>query len=101
MATIQDMPLELLLRIFHLFCLKSLISGSGVCKDGRTSVLIQVSDIDPSRRALLRLFRHLIHSPSFLTIRRWSLEYLQPFDRQAYVDALLDQHDDLPDDFRL
>ncbi|KAJ7907176.1 hypothetical protein B0H13DRAFT_2502891 [Mycena leptocephala] len=33
--------------------------------------------------------------------RPWLLENLHPFHRQAYIDALLDQHDYLPDDFRI
>ncbi|KAJ7249452.1 hypothetical protein C8J57DRAFT_1357008 [Mycena rebaudengoi] len=99
MAAVQDLLFELLLHIFPLFCLKCLIAGSGLCRGW--AHLIHISDIDPSCRALLRLFRLLIHSPSFLPTHRWSLEHLQPFDRQAYVDALLTQHDGLPEDFRL
>ncbi|KAJ6600022.1 hypothetical protein DFH09DRAFT_1504513 [Mycena vulgaris] len=88
-------PNELLFEIFS----QSLIATRGVCKLWhRLSVH---ADIDPARRDLLMLYDSFVSSPAYATTREWSLENLRPFDRQAYVDALLDQHNYLPDHFRL
>jgi hypothetical protein len=43
----------------------------------------------------------VINSPWFLQTRPWVLENLQPFDREAYVAALLVQYNRLPEAFEL
>ncbi|KAJ6544371.1 hypothetical protein B0H19DRAFT_1238816 [Mycena capillaripes] len=85
--------------IFPYFPLKSIIAAQGVCTLWRH--LLPLSDIDKTRRGLLNLYFEIIESPVFVRTRPWVLENLQDFDRQAYIDALLDQHDYLPDDFRV
>ncbi|KAJ6627610.1 hypothetical protein B0H10DRAFT_2210121 [Mycena sp. CBHHK59/15] len=99
MAVIHDVPNEILLHFFPLFCLKSLIASRGVCKLWKQ--FVRLADIHSSRHGLLRLYKMLIRSPAFIQTRPWPLENLKPFDRQAYIDALLDQHNDLPEDFRI
>ncbi|KAJ6558991.1 hypothetical protein B0H10DRAFT_1967109 [Mycena sp. CBHHK59/15] len=86
MPVVHDFPNEILLQFFPHFCLKSLVAGWGVY---------------PTRCDLLRLYKFLIKSPAFLKTRPWTLDNLRHFDRQAYIDALFDQHNDLPDDFCL
>ena len=59
--------------------------------------LIHLIDIPAVRRALFELYLDIVSSP---TLRRpWALpvKSLKPFDRQAYVTALLDQHNHLPE----
>jgi hypothetical protein len=43
----------------------------------------------------------IINSPWFLQTRPWVLDNLQPFNREAYVDALLAQYPRLPEAFML
>ncbi len=43
----------------------------------------------------------MINTPGFLNTRGWTLDNLEPFDRQAYIDALLSQHPAIPEDFRI
>jgi hypothetical protein len=49
----------------------------------------------------VNLYFSIIESSAFEQSHPWLLENLCSFDRQAYIDALLDQHDYLPDDFRM
>ncbi|KAJ8482464.1 hypothetical protein ONZ45_g14944 [Pleurotus djamor] len=99
MAFITSIPNELLLAIFREFHLTTLISANGVCREWRN--LLPLADIHPIRRALLELYKHIVHETWFLDGRQWVLENLRPFDRHAYVDALLTQHDYLPEQFRI
>jgi hypothetical protein len=99
MSTINDFPNELLLELFLHLPLKSLISSQGVCRRWRH--LVPLSDISPSRRALLELYIEIIFSPFFERTRPWTLLNLRPFDRNEYLDALLKQHDYIPEAFRL
>ncbi|KAJ7868607.1 hypothetical protein B0H14DRAFT_3132644 [Mycena olivaceomarginata] len=94
-------PNELLLQIYPHFSLKTLISAQGVNKFWRH--LVPLCDLDPTRRALLNLFLHTVRSPAFLRTRPWVLANLRPFDREAYIAALLVQlhHASLPREFRL
>ncbi|KAJ7249424.1 hypothetical protein C8J57DRAFT_961145, partial [Mycena rebaudengoi] len=94
-----NFPNELFLEILPLFCLKSLITAHGVTQLWRQ--LVKAARIAPARRELLSLYHSTVHSPAFLESRSWLVANLQPFDRQSYVDALLDQHNYLPDSFRL
>ncbi|KAJ7166089.1 hypothetical protein C8R46DRAFT_997180 [Mycena filopes] len=99
MPELFDFSDEILLQIFPNRPLKSIIAARGVCKLWRR--LVPHSDIDAVRRKLLNLYYEIIESPAFRQSRTWTEDNLQPFDRQAYIDALLDQHDYLPDDFRI
>ncbi|KAJ6506352.1 hypothetical protein C8R47DRAFT_967338, partial [Mycena vitilis] len=99
MPTLDDFSNELLLSIFPHLTLSSLIAAKGVCTFWRR--LVPLADIDPARQGLLDLYFTTIQSPVFERSRSWLLQNLRPFDRQAYIDALLDQHDYLPDDFRI
>ncbi|KAJ6544365.1 hypothetical protein B0H19DRAFT_903165, partial [Mycena capillaripes] len=94
-----DFPNEIFLQIFPYFSLKSIIAAQGVCTLWRH--LLPLSDIDKTRRGLLNLYFEIIESPVFVRTSPWVLKNLQDFVRQAYSDALLDQHDYLPDDFRI
>ncbi|KAJ7137635.1 hypothetical protein C8R46DRAFT_611467 [Mycena filopes] len=98
MPDFDDFPPEIPLQIFPHMHLKGLISARGVSKRWRE--LISLADIHPARIGLLELYQRTIHDPRFLDTRPWTLENLRPFDRQAYIDALLAQHSYIPDDFR-
>jgi hypothetical protein len=98
-ADINHFPNELLLRIFSYLTLKSLITSYGVCQHWRQ--LVPTSPILPTRHALFRLYLDVISSPDFLRTRPWTLAKLQPFDRDAYVTKLLEQHEYLPEAFHL
>ncbi|KAJ8515682.1 hypothetical protein ONZ45_g6912 [Pleurotus djamor] len=97
--TFSVLPDELILLIFSEFHLTSLISASGVCHKWRN--LLLVADIHPARLALLQLYKQLIEEPWFLPSRPWVLNNLTSFNRAAYVTALLEQHDFLPEDFQI
>ncbi|KAH9487416.1 hypothetical protein JR316_0001491 [Psilocybe cubensis] len=43
----------------------------------------------------------MINTPHFINSRSWTLKNLRPFDRQAYVDSLLSQYQEIPEEFRL
>jgi hypothetical protein len=92
-------PSELILQIFPHLTLKSLIAARGVNQEWQQ--LVPLSDIALARRALLDLYLDIVSSPYFEQTRPWALANLRPFDRQAYLDALLKQHDCLPEAFRL
>ncbi|KAJ7865677.1 hypothetical protein B0H13DRAFT_2561845 [Mycena leptocephala] len=99
MPNFNDLPPEITLEIFPNMLLKGLISAEGVCR--RWKELISQAAIHPVRLALLKLYQKTVSDPLFLPTRPWLLANLRPFDRQAYVDALLAQHNYLPEDFRL
>ncbi|KAK7042339.1 hypothetical protein R3P38DRAFT_2889872 [Favolaschia claudopus] len=99
MYTFNDLPNELLLQIFPHFPLKSLIAALGVRSLWRH--LAPLAEINPARRGLLELYLQIIASPIFRQTRPWLLERLRPFDREAYIDSLLEQHNYLPEDFRI
>lgn len=90
---------ELLLLLFRLLPLRSLIVARGV--DRRWRQLVSAADLHPHRRRLLDLYLTLINSPSFAQTRPWVLANLQPFDRDAYLAALLAKYPRLPDTFVL
>jgi hypothetical protein len=93
-------PNEILLHIFSVLPLTSLIAAQGVDHNWRR--LAAAADVLPLRRELLDLyFKTIINSPWFLQTRPWVLENLQPFDREAYVAALLVQYNPLPEGFEL
>ncbi|KAJ8487213.1 hypothetical protein ONZ45_g14419 [Pleurotus djamor] len=96
---ITTLPNELLLAIFGEFHLTTIVLASGVCRKWRD--LLLVANIHPTRRALLNVFKKLIKEPWFLESRPWVLGNLSPFNRRAYVDALLEQHDYLPEEFKI
>lgn len=95
----KELPVELILHFFSCLPIKSLIASRGVCKGWRR--LVPLADLNPNRRRLLQLFDTIINSPFFLRTRPWTVNNLQDFDRQAYVDALLEQYDKIPEEFRL
>ncbi|KAJ7665080.1 hypothetical protein DFH06DRAFT_985784, partial [Mycena polygramma] len=94
-----DLPPEVSLQIFPHLPLKALIAGEGVCRLWKQ--LISMAEINPTRRSLWALYRTIVNDPLFLSTRPWLLANLRPFDRQAYIDALLSQHNYIPEDFRL
>ncbi|KAJ6506360.1 hypothetical protein C8R47DRAFT_944566, partial [Mycena vitilis] len=94
-----DIPNEIVLQLFPYCPLTSLVAAQGVCKLWRR--IVPLADISPPRRGLLDLYLTVIESPVFERSRPWLLQNLRPFDRRAYIDALLEQHDYLPEDFQI
>ncbi|KAF8965401.1 hypothetical protein BDZ97DRAFT_1757242 [Flammula alnicola] len=86
---ISELPVEIILHCFSLMPLKSLILSQTVCKSWRH--LVPHANLLPNRRRLLELYDTIINSPHFLQSRPWTIDNLTPFDRQAYLDALLAQ----------
>ncbi|KAF9560327.1 hypothetical protein CPC08DRAFT_708138 [Agrocybe pediades] len=97
--TFQDLPTELVHIIFSFLELKPYIISHGVCK--RWKQLLPLADIHPIRRRMLHLFHHMLQHPRFLDTRPWTLKTLKPFDRKAYIDALLSQYPAVLEEFRL
>lgn len=79
--------------------LKPYIISHGVCKEWKR--LLPLIEMHPIRNRLLELYRLMLRTPCFLGTREWIVKNLQPFDRQAYVDALLSQYPFIPEDFRM
>jgi hypothetical protein len=98
-AAITRLPNEILLHIFTYLSLKSLIASYGVC--GLWRQLLPAATILPNRLALFRLYLEVVSSPCFPKTRPWTLKSLKPFDREVYVATLLEQHNYLPEAFRL
>jgi len=97
MSNFQDLSNEVLLQFFLHYPLKSLIAARGVSSLWRH--LVTLAEVSPARRGLLNLYLRIIESPVFHQTRPWLLDNLRPFDREAYVNALLEQHDYLPRGF--
>ena len=95
----DDFPNEILLQIFSFLPLKSLITGRTVSQEWRR--LIPLADINPIRRSFLDFYLTLVNSPIFPQTRPWVLANLQPFDRQQYINDLLNQHPYVPKAFRM
>ncbi|EDR00816.1 uncharacterized protein LACBIDRAFT_313023 [Laccaria bicolor S238N-H82] len=95
----EDFPNETLLHVFSFLPLKSLINGRTISQEWRR--LIPLADINPTRQALLDFYLTLIDSPIFLQTRPWVLANLEPFNRQQYIDDLIDQHPYVPEAFRV
>lgn len=98
-SCMKDFPNEILLQIFSFLPLKSLIIGRTVSQEWRR--LIPLADINPIRRSFLDFYLNLVDSPIFPQTRPWVLANLQPFDRQQYINDLLDQHPYVPEAFRM
>ncbi|KAJ7476832.1 hypothetical protein B0H11DRAFT_1675747, partial [Mycena galericulata] len=96
---LKDLSNEVLLQIFPHLPFKSNIAARGVSRVWRQ--LVPLAEINPARSGLLDLYLKIIESPVFHMTRPWLLANLRPFDREAYIDALLSQHDYLPEDFRI
>ncbi|KAJ7669398.1 hypothetical protein DFH06DRAFT_182904 [Mycena polygramma] len=99
MPDFGDIPPEVSLQIFPHLPLKALIAGEGVCRLWKH--FISIAEINPTRRSLWMLYRKTVNDPLFLPTRPWLLDNLRSFDRQAYIDALLAQHNYIPEGFRL
>ncbi|KIJ93454.1 hypothetical protein K443DRAFT_112052 [Laccaria amethystina LaAM-08-1] len=106
---VENFP-EILLQMFSFLPLKSLITGRTVSQEWRR--LIPLANINPIRRSFLDFYFTLINSPIFPQTRPWVLANLQPFDRQQYINdlmdqpqwkklAVIDQHPYIPEDFRM
>ncbi|KAJ7619611.1 hypothetical protein FB45DRAFT_800061, partial [Roridomyces roridus] len=98
---LHDLPPELALEIIPHLPLKGLVAAEGDCREWKA--FVTVADIYPPRRALFNLYKKIIHDPLFrdLDTRPWLWANLEPFDRQAYLDYILSQHNYIPEDFRL
>jgi len=97
-CTVEPIPTELLLHVFSFLELKPYIMCHGVCREWRQ--LLPLSDIHPIRRRMFNLFHRMLSNPNFLKTREWTIKNLKHFDRQAYIDSLLSQYPDIPDEFR-
>ncbi len=96
----QSLPIELRLHIFSFLELQPYIIAHGVCSQWRRDLLPYV-DIHPVRRRLFSLYHRMINTAGFLNTRGWTVDNLEPFDRQAYIDSLLSQHPAIPEDFQI
>lgn len=95
----EDFPNEIHLQIYSFLPIKSLIIGRTVSQEWRR--LIPLADINPIRRSFLDFYLTLVNSPLFPQTRPWVLANLQPFDRQQYINDLMDQHPYIPEAFRI
>ncbi|KAJ7655353.1 hypothetical protein B0H17DRAFT_1207293 [Mycena rosella] len=92
-------PNEILLKIFSHLALKALISSQGVSQLWQG--LVPLAELGLTWRALLEFYIRVIDEPVFLRTRPWVLDHFRPFDREAYIDAIRDQHNYVPHEFRM
>uniref|UniRef100_A0A8H7YBE1 F-box domain-containing protein n=1 Tax=Psilocybe cubensis TaxID=181762 RepID=A0A8H7YBE1_PSICU len=97
--TLQSLPIEILLHIFSFFELKPYIISHGVCKDWQH--LLPLTELHPIRRRMLELYHSIISTPNHEMTRPWTLENMQPFDRQTYINTLLAQYPVIPAEFQM
>ncbi|KAK8246741.1 hypothetical protein HDK90DRAFT_472609 [Phyllosticta capitalensis] len=108
----QALPVRVQLQILSHLPLTSLIKMHCVSRHWRDLIDSQMesrkSPISSSRRALLQIYLEAVHQPFFLPSRRHILPHVRPFDREAYVAALVQSFNSnmndcptarLPDDF--
>ncbi|KAF9046652.1 hypothetical protein BJ165DRAFT_1345625 [Panaeolus papilionaceus] len=92
------LPNELILRTFSSLPFKSLLSARAVCS--RWRIILPYAELHPTRKAMLKLYIHLVTSPTFLKTRPWVIANLRDFDRKEYLNRLCSQlrhsHSDLP-----
>ena len=93
----QALPVELHLSIFFFFELKPFLLSHGVCKNWKR--LLQVTDVHPTRKCMIQLYRQIVNTSGFEKPIKWARENLLPFDRETYVQSLLSQHSFIPEDF--
>ena len=93
---VNDLPNEVLLLFFAPSNLKTLIALRGVSTRWRH--LISVAHIHPARRGLLEFYLRVINSPVFLPTRPHILQWLQNFNRQAFINSLPVS---TPEDFKI
>jgi F-box domain len=87
LATIHQLPNELLLFTITLLPLKSLLAVRCVCQKWRH--LVQYAHIDPLRREYLNLYDELIISPEFLSAcNKAKTTELPTIDRKEVIDDL-------------
>ncbi|KAL0954137.1 hypothetical protein HGRIS_005277 [Hohenbuehelia grisea] len=98
-VNLPDLPQDILYDLLPYLPLQSLIAARGVCRTWHHAA--ELADIHPIRRELLNIYLDLIDRPWFLDSRKWPLENLRDFDRQAYLDTLLAQYNWLPEDFSM
>lgn len=60
--------------------------------------LLPLTNMHPTRRRLLELYRHMVN---LIKTRPWTHLPLQPFDRNAYMHALLSRCPSIPEKFRM
>ncbi|PPQ92218.1 hypothetical protein CVT25_008992 [Psilocybe cyanescens] len=83
--------------MFSFLELKPYIISHGVSKYWQS--LLPLAKLHPTRRRLLALYHKIINTPHFEKSLPWSLDNLEPFDRQAYIDSLLSQYPAIPEEF--
>ncbi|KJA23078.1 hypothetical protein HYPSUDRAFT_201637 [Hypholoma sublateritium FD-334 SS-4] len=87
---------EIVLHIFSYMELKTLIACEGVCQEWRQ--LVPLADLHHDRRRLLELYHDVIGNEQSLLSAN---PQTSTFDRQAYIDQLLQQYPRVPDGFKL
>ncbi|KAH9487363.1 hypothetical protein JR316_0001438 [Psilocybe cubensis] len=98
-SMLQSLPVEILLHVFSFLELQPYLISHGVCKDWQR--LLPLTELHPIRRRMLELYQKIISTPNFEKTRPWTLDNMQPFDRQTYIDGLLTQYPVIPAEFRM
>ncbi|KAH9487365.1 hypothetical protein JR316_0001440 [Psilocybe cubensis] len=97
--TLQSLPVEILLHVFSFLELQPYLISHGVCKDWKR--LLPLTELHPIRGRMLDLYRRIMSTPNFEKALPWTLDNMQPFDRQTYIDGLLRLYPVIPAEFRM
>ncbi|KAF9564043.1 hypothetical protein CPC08DRAFT_705571 [Agrocybe pediades] len=94
---IQTFPVELRLEIFSHLELKPYVISHGVCKAWKQELPHAI--LHPIRRRMLDSCRTLRDMPGVWENCQFYVEDLKPFDRDNYINTLLEQYPVIPEEF--
>ncbi|KIJ32130.1 hypothetical protein M422DRAFT_266064 [Sphaerobolus stellatus SS14] len=100
-ANFPSFPIELYLALFSHFLLKALFASRGTCHEWRKLVIKADIPYPSSTSSPVRSLFTLIECEYFHRTRPCILDNLKDFDREAYVDAFVQQGANFPEDFKL
>ncbi|KAJ8507351.1 hypothetical protein ONZ45_g10277 [Pleurotus djamor] len=93
------LPTELVLYLYTFFHVGTLLLARGVSHQWRS--LLTQANVHPIRRELIDIYVLCVHKSWFLDSRPWTVGNLSLFDRQAYINALLNHYPYLPEPFQI
>lgn len=89
--SLEALPVELQLTLIGILPLTALIKMRGMSNYWRALIQANLDKphvVHPTRRALLFVWEAFISRPSFLKSRQYTLPFIKPFDREAYISKL-------------
>lgn len=95
-----DFPTEILLKIVEQLPLSALLIFRGVSREWWNLIDNPALDIPQERQDLYNLYIECINTPAFIKSRSWISQFLTPYNRQAYINAIYEQTHFIPVHFQ-